>query len=99
TRWPRDWSSDVCSSDLPDGPLLPRGGALAEGRRNRVGRVRGGRPRNAVRPVVVERRRLPRGCLGLRGRSRLGVLRDRREEDGGRSEERRVGKGGGCRGG
>src|SRR5439155_8094994 len=22
TRWPRDWSSDVCSSDLPDRPLL-----------------------------------------------------------------------------
>src|SRR5207253_5140186 len=22
TRWPRDWSSDVCSSDLPVGPTL-----------------------------------------------------------------------------
>src|SRR5439155_2027962 len=22
TRWPRDWSSDVCSSDLPDAPDL-----------------------------------------------------------------------------
>src|SRR5439155_15013079 len=22
TRWPRDWSSDVCSSDLPLGPAL-----------------------------------------------------------------------------
>src|SRR5207253_5805901 len=21
TRWPRDWSSDVCSSDLPAGPV------------------------------------------------------------------------------
>src|SRR5207253_7237737 len=29
TRWPRDWSSDVCSSDLPNGtrawvPTFPR---------------------------------------------------------------------------
>src|SRR5207253_7087675 len=26
TRWPRDWSSDVCSSDLPDqpGPISSR---------------------------------------------------------------------------
>src|SRR6266508_6228947 len=24
TRWPRDWSSDVCSSDLPDGCLRSR---------------------------------------------------------------------------
>src|SRR6266702_6556237 len=23
TRWPRDWSSDVCSSDLPGGAKLP----------------------------------------------------------------------------
>src|SRR5690625_3041290 len=23
TRWPRDWSSDVCSSDLPGSPYLP----------------------------------------------------------------------------
>src|SRR5215510_15685422 len=23
TRWPRDWSSDVCSSDLPFGTSLP----------------------------------------------------------------------------
>src|SRR5207253_7975572 len=23
TRWPRDWSSDVCSSDLDREPLLP----------------------------------------------------------------------------
>src|SRR5439155_11909835 len=22
TRWPRDWSSDVCSSDLPNGRVL-----------------------------------------------------------------------------
>src|SRR6266702_7220827 len=27
TRWPRDWSSDVCSSDLDPGGLLPSGDA------------------------------------------------------------------------
>src|SRR5690625_7798157 len=27
TRWPRDWSSDVCSSDLPAPHLRVRGGA------------------------------------------------------------------------
>src|SRR5439155_12517817 len=25
TRWPRDWSSDVCSSDLPTNPAKDRG--------------------------------------------------------------------------
>src|SRR5215510_16489914 len=32
TRWPRDWSSDVCSSDLPDG-LARRGGTVGGGGR------------------------------------------------------------------
>src|SRR5207253_3664878 len=29
TRWPRDWSSDVCSSDLPSCRTSPRPGAVA----------------------------------------------------------------------
>src|SRR5207253_5342171 len=31
TRWPRDWSSDVCSSDLPLPGALARGLALLPG--------------------------------------------------------------------
>src|SRR5439155_13610093 len=29
TRWPRDWSSDVCSSDLEDSRVQPRWPLLA----------------------------------------------------------------------
>src|SRR5207253_8607948 len=38
TRWPRDWSSDVCSSDLAPSRLLgPAGSAQALPRRGRAG--------------------------------------------------------------
>src|SRR5207253_5306009 len=33
-RWPRDWSSDVCSSDLSPAPLAPR---LPDGTWDRTG--------------------------------------------------------------
>src|SRR5439155_12780775 len=33
TRWPRDWSSDVCSSDLSPALLRARGGASFRDRR------------------------------------------------------------------
>src|SRR5690625_7783792 len=37
TRWPRDWSSDVCSSDLDDRPRGQRGqqNRRSRGQRNR----------------------------------------------------------------
>src|SRR5207253_550023 len=35
TRWPRDWSSDVCSSDLNNGQVTP-GGTLEMGPGNLV---------------------------------------------------------------
>src|SRR5215510_15906607 len=46
TRWPRDWSSDVCSSDLPPRRGLPDRPAAAPvrgGRGGRERRRRGGR--------------------------------------------------------
>src|SRR5439155_19101181 len=49
TRWPRDWSSDVCSSDLPDllvtwawyGAMIWLGSLLRQ--KQNVGRVAGAR--------------------------------------------------------
>src|SRR6266508_1841616 len=32
TRWPRDWSSDVCSSDLRGGPPARRGAGVRAAR-------------------------------------------------------------------
>src|SRR5690625_7836806 len=61
TRWPRDWSSDVCSSDLP--------AALGKG-------VLGAQVVHMARGILI-------GLVAL-------VVDDR-------SEERRVGKGGGSR--
>src|SRR5207253_7941318 len=39
TRWPRDWSSDVCSSDLPAEPLAARASRrrMAAGKRQQRG--------------------------------------------------------------
>src|SRR5690625_7837175 len=43
TRWPRDWSSDVCSSDLAlDSAPVGLMAALGEDRELAVGEVRGG---------------------------------------------------------
>src|SRR5690625_3679090 len=75
TRWPRDWSSDVCSSDLPaadeHGPVRARGVPLdpedlhgsppddARGRRRRRGPA--GRPEGLTRTAAA------RGGPGERG--------------------------------
>src|SRR5690625_6853541 len=75
TRWPRDWSSDVCSSDLAEPALLERIGAAGRG----------------LRSVTL-------AGIHVRGEHRRGGVLDLRGGDvsGARSEERRVGKGGGC---
>src|SRR5690625_1867430 len=58
TRWPRDWSSDVCSSDLALSPLSPGAFGLAllrtrlVGDRARPGAVRPA-PGRALRPAVL----------------------------------------------
>src|SRR6266496_1095159 len=67
TRSLRDWSSDVCSSDLPRGPALPARSALPDlggPRLPRVDRLAGtpGLPRRPRRPgpSLVDARLLPR---------------------------------------
>src|SRR5207253_6834274 len=58
TRWPRDWSSDVCSSDLVDG--LHAGRAPVAGGMERFHAGREGLPAGMERlPAGVER--LPAG--------------------------------------
>src|SRR5690606_40819326 len=78
TRFSRDWSSDVCSSDLP------------EGRRRRSCCCS---PRSSALPPLRE------GSLpeGLRPRRGLRAKPRARPPEGGRSEERRVGKEGRAR--
>src|SRR5207253_3963875 len=80
TRWPRDWSSDVCSSDL--GELLEfhqreigldAGGVAIHHQADGAGRRHHGRLRVAIAVRLAERERAIPGAPG-------------------RSEERRVGK-------
>src|SRR5207253_4206920 len=83
TRWPRDWSSDVCSSDLP-------GKAAAASRRSRAvlrfaGRAGAGGD-GGMRALAVAG-----GCCQDPRRS--GAQAENRPAR--RSEERRVGEGGG----
>src|SRR5207253_6500449 len=85
TRWPRDWSSDVCSSDLVRRVPVTM---FAQGRTT-TGSGRGGRSDAAL---VAGRRRVP-ARTGTR-QSAVGT-RDRFPLVLGRSEERRVGKSGG----
>src|SRR5437870_10763682 len=84
TRWPRDWSSDVCSSDLVEEFLTKpfREQDLLDALRRAIDRDRAAR---AERHEVAELRR------------RYDTLTPR-ERDVMRSEERRVGKEGRCRG-
>src|SRR5437660_6162524 len=84
TRWPRDWSSDVCSSDL----------LLAVGVDDES-RDRGVRPRHGAELEVGahdgREQPGPDDVVGLGAE----VHRERAREEnrvGGRSEERRVGK-------
>src|SRR5439155_17150611 len=85
TRWPRDWSSDVCSSDLGLDRLLA----------DLLGDL--GHP-VSEEPRRVGPRRLVAGALGDRAREpREGAAGRLAEAGGGRSEERRVGKEGRAR--
>src|SRR5207253_7847210 len=92
TRWPRDWSSDVCSSDLVKGRSHIR--AVVDGLAD-VSEGDAGEPRGLQDP-------LDRGRIGERERIRSrgrGGRRGQGAADGDlplvaleRSEERRVGK-------
>src|SRR5439155_12145204 len=77
TRWPRDWSSDVCSSDLPALPAVER-------------EVHAGKPDRVVRRVEAG---APLRCVVRRTRPPVDeVVHPGREHVRMRSEERRVGK-------
>src|SRR5439155_7768673 len=53
TRWPRDWSSDVCSSDLRAAAVVHQD-LLPEGRRPRLADEARGRVRSEERRVGKE---------------------------------------------
>src|SRR5207253_8359497 len=87
TRWPRDWSSDVCSSDLQSrfvGRALDR--LLALGPTAQVL----GRAVIGLEPGETQMRR-------ILDETRQGERRFARLDPASRSEERRVGKEGGAR--
>src|SRR5207253_4494024 len=91
TRWPRDWSSDVCSSDLEDQGILVAGdeGVVPQRRRrsgNRPDPSDGGKGGILGRAVEHDGE-----TVRVRQSDRDGKdLRAGREQE--RSEERRVGK-------
>src|SRR5207253_8135432 len=96
TRWPRDWSSDVCSSDLAC--CAARDQPVKDGFDLVGGGVAGG-PQAVARERVAQ---LAQGVLGRplrrRGIDDLGAEHLTAEARVGlRSEERRVGKGCGSR--
>src|SRR5439155_10150500 len=90
TRWPRDWSSDVCSSDLRGSPaarVCRRGGSRVVVPR---------RVRSPWIPLDDIREQLATHVLELAGSARSAATEEHRDAAL-RSEERRVGKGGGVR--
>src|SRR5690606_40676256 len=98
TRFSRDWSSDVCSSDL-GGILDPGNALLAVERIYRTFRQPGAAVRLGGRVMDVSATHFR--ARGLSDSSRLGDIVEFRAERGirtGRSEERRVGGGEWCRG-
>src|SRR5439155_8170753 len=82
TRWPRDWSSDVCSSDLI--PRRRRNSDRRGRRRCRAARTRSPAPAGGGFPRRAIRKETPAGDIC--------------RETAYRSEERRVGKECRCRG-
>src|SRR5439155_13858423 len=90
TRWPRDWSSDVCSSDL---------GGASDGRNTPLGAARSPESvREGEAGEQPDRQRLGREAVALDERDELaqvlgGVPRRALEQVvARRSEERRAGK-------
>src|SRR5207253_4117594 len=92
TRWPRDWSSDVCSSDL----CVPVHDRPASDRAPREDREREVFGREELAIPVQTRRALVFACVELILRDEVALLDDDHMFPGRgklrRSEERRVGK-------
>src|SRR5207253_5353975 len=97
TRWPRDWSSDVCSSDLVEVRIEEPG----PGRE--IPDVAGsyrieGAPKGTEFDPRAQTLRLPgRGSRGATYTVLAAPAPNAAQLAAGRSEERRVGKGGGWR--
>src|SRR5439155_15349853 len=93
TRWPRDWSSDVCSSDLDDRPAAHHGNlALIRTIADEVAVMSGG--------TIVELGKVDDVLDAPQNPYTKALLADTPSMEtalaaAGRSEERRVGKGGG----
>src|SRR6266508_5047531 len=95
TRWPRDWSSDVCSSDLRR-PRCPRrrqegrgGEDGASPERSNVGRVGPDTAPRRVPPGAGEAARLQAQVRGQDGGARPGPGGQGRGPDGSPSQEYR----------
>src|SRR5439155_17667963 len=87
TRWPRDWSSDVCSSDLAV-QVLVNENLLALRRRQLGDVVERGIPEAAVGRVALDFLAPELRLVGERTKA-LPAFPEARQQ---RSEERRVGK-------
>src|SRR5207253_3661651 len=92
-RWPRDWSSDVCSSDLDCSYRLGDKSNLADGQQGMI--LHGMAIVRAKRAEVISGEYLNDSrlalCFGNVDRENLGV-RKRAAQKLGRSEGRRVGR-------
>src|SRR5207247_5359455 len=92
----RDWSSDVCSSDL-DGLFEDR--AVAYGPTGHISRVGGSTVRSRLTRFPPEPPSTRRRTIRVRLRATPDIRGTADAVRGRRSEERRVGKDGGARGG
>src|SRR5439155_14433602 len=90
TRWPRDWSSDVCSSDL-HGALYADLADLVAARDGIRGQVAKANPLLVDLAEEAENPPAPAELDEVVGRIKAAYARLDRYPDG-RSEERRVGK-------
>src|SRR5439155_9930552 len=89
TRWPRDWSSDVCSSDLPVGRrILDRGEHVLLDEESRAGDQAQLAQSPQLGGLLEKRDRVGAGHEGVDAVDLVGL--DGLDEW--RSEERRVGK-------
>src|SRR5207253_7915299 len=89
TRWPRDWSSDVCSSDLEFNPSKEQQKALFQNAEHYARRAVAANPNDAEGHFELARA-IGKNALTMGARDKVKFAADVREQ---RSEERRVGKG------
>src|SRR5207249_5337291 len=98
TRSKRDWSSDVCSSDLSRGPGGPPARVSGDPGLAWGDIIALDEPATSDASRFVRRDAMRRGGIRSRGFQQSAVAEHRTAARGQRSEERRVGKGWGARG-